>query len=353
MGQFWRCVESLPGLVAVPAWWRAGLDGEFEAVRDAFLRVRPGQSARYVPCPVQCGCSHEVVRQDDGRIVGVCRCEEWNCDDIPLREEDVVLLELNWSRLGRAIATAFECEPKESDLGLYNVRQVGAFGGAALPIVLSIQHEPEHFLYALGQVALRLREGFVVLAPTGRFYDARAQELLGNAKAGFFDLESHLSVLGSGRLHAAKTGGELFTRFLPEKAEALRESDARRVFELFKKLATHRGITKAPLETVFRLAVLEGHSQAQTARLCGCVPALISRRVKTIESRFEMSVEQLRNFASVILEMEASVKGDRRRKRKGGDPRDEPAQYDSGPGRPDLVEDASGYLAEERQEYDS
>jgi hypothetical protein len=73
--------------------------------------------------------------------------------------------------------------------------------------------------------------------------------------------------------------------------------------------------------------------------------------VKTIESRFEVSVEQLRNFASVILEMEASVKGDRRRKRKGGVPGDEPAHCDDGPVRPDLVEDASGYLPEEKPDY--
>ncbi len=131
------------------------------------------------------------------------------------------------------------------------------------------------------------------------------------------------------------------------KAEAIKESEGKRVFELFKKLATRPGITKAPLETVFRLTVLEGHSQGQTARLCKCVPALISRRVKTIESRFDMSIDQLRNFASVILEMESSVKGDRTRKKKRGAPKDEPGQYDDGPGRADL-EDANGYLPEER-----
>ena len=69
------------------------------------------------------------------------------------------------------------------------------------------------------------------------------------------------------------------------------------MFGVFKKLATAKGISKAPLETVFRLTVLEGHSQAKTANLCGCVAPLISRRVKTIEARFGMSVELLLNFA--------------------------------------------------------
>jgi hypothetical protein len=102
VSKLWRCLEDLCGLVAVPASWRARLDGDFDAVRGAFLRARV-DAARSFPCPRECGCAHEVVRHESGRIVGVCRCESWNCDDIALKEEDLVLLELNWSRLGRAI----------------------------------------------------------------------------------------------------------------------------------------------------------------------------------------------------------------------------------------------------------
>ena len=194
-------------------------------------------------------------------------------------------------------------------------------------------------------------KGFVLLAPTSRFCTAPATEMQARVNAGFFSLESNLTLLASGKLHAPMSGAELFKGHLPEQKEAVRESDGKRVFELFKKLATSRGITKARLETVFRLAVLEGHSQRKTARLCRCVPPLISRRVKTIEARFGMSIERLRNFASEILEMEASVKGDRVRKRKRGAPGAEPAGDDAGPGRPELVEDAGGYLPEERPDY--
>jgi hypothetical protein len=138
-----------------------------------------------------------------------------------------------------------------------------------------------------------------------------------------------------------------------EAAAPVSESEAQRVFVLMKRLEGTPKQLKAPLAAVFRLTVLDGHSQAETARLCGCVPALISRRVKTLESRFGMSIERLRSYASTILEMEASVKGDRVRKRKCGAPRDEPAEYDAGPGRSDLVEDASGYLPEERTDSGS
>jgi hypothetical protein len=268
-----------------------------------------------------------------------------------LKAEDLVLLELNWARLGRALASAFGFDLKEAVLGVPGVMQIGSFGGAGLPIVLSIQHEPEEFRSAVTELAVRLREGFVVFSPTARFFDVRSKELLAGAKAGLFDLETNVVLSLAGRLQARKTAGELFARFLPEKAEAVSVSEGKRVFELFKKLATDKGITKAPLETVFRLTVLEGHSQGKTARLCGCVPSLVSRRVKSIESRFEMSIEQLRNFASEILEMEASVKGDRTRKKKRGAPRDEEAGYGENSGGGGPVEDKYGYLPEERNDY--
>jgi hypothetical protein len=288
------------------------------------------------------------VRHDDGSIVAVCQCESWNCEDLELKEEELVLLGLSWSRLGFALATAFGCERREASLGLPGVIQIGSFGGAGLPVVLSIQSERAEFRSTLAELIVRLRGGFIVLAPTSRFFDVRTKELMADAKAGLFDLESHVSVLASGKLQARKSGGELFAGFLPEKSDAIKESDGKRVFAIFKRLATDKSIIKAPLETVFRLTVLEGRSQARVAKDCKCVPALISRRVKTIESRFGMSVEQLRNFASTILEMETSVKRDRYQKRKGGNSSDETAGYGGGAERADLVEDEHGYLPEER-----
>ncbi len=106
----------------------------------------------------------------------------------------------------------------------------------------------------------------------------------------------------------------------------LEESEARRVFGLMKRLEGGAKQRKAPLGTVFRLTV--GLSQRATARRCGCVAPLISRRVRTIEARLGMSVERLRNYASTILEMETAVKRERFRKKKRGAPSDEPAQYE-------------------------
>lgn len=69
-----------------------------------------GKPAFSYPCPQECGCAHEIIRHDSGRIVAVCRCEPWNCDDIPLEPADTMLVELNWAKLGRAIASALDCD---------------------------------------------------------------------------------------------------------------------------------------------------------------------------------------------------------------------------------------------------
>jgi hypothetical protein len=139
-------------------------------------------------------------------------------------------------------------------------------------------------------------------------------------------------------------------RLEPRAEVPITEEEAKRVFMLMKSLEGGRKQHKAPLPVVFRLTVLEGRSQAWVARDCECVPALISRRVKVIESRFGMPLERLRNFASVLAEMERSVKGDGCRTRKRGAPRDEAAEDDESPEGADLVEDGGGYLPEEKEE---
>src|SRR5688500_19761331 len=79
MSNLWRCLEDLPGLVALPVAWRNRLEGNFDAVRTAFLRSRSGRGESF-PCE-RCGCAHEVVEHKGGALVAVCRCEPWNCDD--------------------------------------------------------------------------------------------------------------------------------------------------------------------------------------------------------------------------------------------------------------------------------
>jgi hypothetical protein len=104
--------------------------------------------------------------------------------------------------------------------------------------------------------------------------------------------------------------------------EPINRKEAQRIFAVLAKLRTETGARKAPLHTVFEYLVLQGLSGERTARKCRCAPSLISARVKTLQERFGLSVRQLQNYASALVEMETTVKGDRRHRRASGPPDD-------------------------------
>ena len=316
--KFWRCLEDLRGLVHVPAGWRARLDGEFDAVRGAFLRARPGASARSYPCPHECGCSHEVVRHDDGRIVGVCRCESWNCDDIPLKEEDLVLLELNWSRLGRGIAKALGCEAKEATLGVPGLLQVGSFGSDGLPVVLCIQHEPGELRAALAELGLRLQRPFALLAPTGRLMDAHCHAMIASARARFFGLESNLAVMPSGLLVAKKSAGEMFAGLLPERSEELSEDELRRIYaRVLLTAKDERGAREAPIKDVFDLYCLKAFSAGEVAGKLNCSKATVMNRLVTLKRLAGVPALELRAYKPFFERVERELTDPRARKVRG------------------------------------
>ncbi len=313
----------------MPAGWRARLDGDFEAVRGAFLRVRAGE-ARFVPCPHECGCAHEVIRHDDGSIVGVCRCESWDCDDIKLSEEDLALLELNWSRLGRAIAKALGCEAKDATFGVPGLLQVGSFGSDGLPVVLCIQHEPGELRAALAELGLRLQRSFALLAPTGRLMDAHCHSMIASARGRFFDLESNLTVMPSGLLVAAKSAGEMFAALLPERSEELSEDELRRIYaRVLLTAKDEKGAREAPIKDVFDLYCLKAFSAGEVAVRLDCSKATVMNRLATLKGLAGVAAIELRAYGPFFERVERELTDPRARRvrRKaaayGDDPSDD------------------------------
>jgi hypothetical protein len=309
MSNFWHALEQLPGLVAVPAAWRAVAGDDFDLVHPTLLRALPSMSSSF-PCPRGCGCAHRVVEHDDGVLVAVCECESWNCEDIPLRREDVAMLELNWNKLGRAVAKALDCEAREADFGIAATKQIASFASAALPVVLTIQHDREEFLSAVGQLVARLRERFILLAPTSQWFDGNAKAMLANARAGFFDFQSHLQ-LTRGGLRAKKSGGELFSPFLPEMKEAVTDDEAGRLFALLKQLDDETKVRRAPVIQVFRLYCLDNLSREAVAKRCGCVPSLITKRLHAIEKKLGRKPTELRKLSSQFERIDDSLSDSR------------------------------------------
>lgn len=307
MKTFWQGLEDIRGPAAVASVWRRWVGDDFATIKGAFLQARPKPAASF-PCPQECGCAHEVVRHDDGRIVAACRCDPWNCDDIVLQEADLVVHELNWAKLGRALAKAFGFAVKTGNFKLPGTMQIGAYASAAVPVVLTIQHERAEFRSVVAELAARLREPFILFAPTSRFVEGISQELLANCRAGFFDLESHTSVTAQGNLQPRKTGADLFARFLPEEKEPLPEDAARRAFQLIEQLDSEQVIKPPSVLTVFRLYCVKELTAERVARKCRCSKGTIINRLKLIREKTQMDPDELRRFSSHFDKIEDDIR---------------------------------------------
>ena len=242
--------------------------------------------------------------------MAVCVCEPWNCANLILTQADIQVLELDWARLGRALCKAFGLVARPAGLGfgLRNTRQIGSWSIAAVPVLLTIQRDPREFRAIVAELAARLREKFILLAPTSDNLDAASQELLAHAGAGFFSLEGCLTFTPHGNFEPRKTPGELFARFLPEVPEPVPEDVARQAFALVKQLETEQANSrKAPVYTIFRLYCVEALGPIQIARRIGCARSLVFNRLELLRQKLGRDPAELRQYSAHFASIEESL----------------------------------------------
>jgi hypothetical protein len=349
----WHALESSRGLTAVAASWRERLGDQFDPFKDAFLQRAPGVP-KGMPCPLGCACTHEIVTSDGCRVASderksadghsppetsaspienrsrsrgtkienpsppsaldtqssliraVCRCEPPNCPDIPLTPDDIVLLELSWTKIARALCHVFALDYKPADLGLLNTRQIGSWSVDAVPVILTIQHERGWFRTPLLELLARLRQRFILLAPTAKNIDAVSHELLASSDAAFFSLHANVALTPEGALRLTGSApGELFAKFTPQLRDA-DEDLASRAFALVHQLDS-QGTRKPPsLLGVFRMYCVDGFSVSTIARKFRSSRMTVRQRLKLIETKIGMDIEQLRKISAHLERAEAS-----------------------------------------------
>src|SRR5512133_3094031 len=250
----WAGLE-LGRLADVSAVWRTRLGRQWAAFQAAFLE-RTRELASHYPCPRDCGCAHEVVSEGDA-FVAVCRCEPWNCDAFALSAEDLAVWRLSWARLGRALCAALGLDPRPGAVDLPRTRQVGSWSAAAVPVLVTIPGGGAPLRAVIADLSARLRRAYILLAPTSRHLDAAGIELLSDAGAGFFDLESIVAFGPDVALRPLRAPGDLFARFTPEPPETDR-SVVERAFALVKALDTSSRLREPSLVAVFSYYCLEG-----------------------------------------------------------------------------------------------
>jgi len=270
--------------------------------------------ARSSPCPSAPACAHRLIANPDGSATGICRADPPVCPQITFTPEEITPLELSWSKLGRAIAKAFELNFKLVDLPVPMTRQIGAWSSDAAPVILTIQTEPHNFVFAVGQLAARLRQKFILLAPTTRLVDVRCKEILANHGAELFALDATVIPTPQGTLLPVRSPGELFANFLPDPKDSVGEDVARQTLALAKALDAEHRFRKAPLYTVFLLYCSEGLMVKQIAKRCDdCHRSLIFSRLKLFHKKLGRHPAELRQYSAHFESIEQSLSDPRAR----------------------------------------
>ena len=291
----WSCLETLPGLIALPRVWHARLDGMFERVKALILHDNP-TLAQLLPCLRGCGLAHDIVCRPDGSFVATCYGDSNRPQEIPLTVADITPLEVSWSRLGRALCQALGLDSRFRTLQPPNTIQFGAWSADAVPAVLTIQAYPCAFRRVVSELVAELRTPFMLFAPTSSHLDVPSLGYLTGARAAFFPLDSTVLLTGDGRLCPAKSPGELFAQFTPQPKE-LDQDVARKVMGIVGTLDV--GDPPTPLR-VFRLYCIEGLNIAQVAEELAFSPATICRRLQTIRAATGAAPKNLRRLSPYL-----------------------------------------------------
>ena len=213
---FWPALETVPGLLAVDAEWRARFGDEYAAAKS-FLRPN-GRWATSHPCMARpgCGCAHDVVEHGSNDIVAVCRCER-GCATFSLKRSDIALYEWDRSAFDQAVAGAFNLigEP-HTENGLHLTTSLGVYSpyaGFRFPVYLTIQLEPDNFQHVVSSLVSRADGPFVLLAPTRALCTAPTEQVLASQKSAFIPLAEELDLAGRRKLRLRRSLDDILSSF--------------------------------------------------------------------------------------------------------------------------------------------
>lgn len=304
MSGIWSFLELVGGQGAIARTWRRWLDGEeFEPFRQALLRRLSNPAASY-PCPRGCGCTHRVVRYpDNGGIAAVCQCEPWCCDTIPVTEKELVLYSPDPHAIGRAVARAFGFQPREREMGIPGVLQIGAFTDTAIPAMLVVQPDRRMFHARICEVAAVLRQKFILIAPTATFMDGAAHGLLAGLGGMFIPLSATIRVTPAGQLQTIRPPLEILEPVTPktEPADESVVASALGLIQILDKDPVKKRPTHAEF---FRLYCLDELSLSQIMRKTGCSRGTASYRKKRCETVLKAPLDTFIRYGAVVDTLE-------------------------------------------------
>jgi hypothetical protein len=174
-----------------------------------------------------------------------------------------------------------------------------------VPVLFTIQSEPQQFRWVVAELVARLRRPFILLTPTIRWLSAACQELLANASAGCLGLATHTRFNSDGTLQLLQPVGELFAGFTPARKEP-EEDLAHRAVALARNLECDARLKPPTILTVFQLYCMEGVSVSVIAQRCRVSKSVVARRLRLLRDRLGMDPARLRLLSSHLEQVEGS-----------------------------------------------
>ncbi len=200
--RLWRALESIPGLLEVPAWWEHFCGDDFPVIQPHLLPTDVF-GHRY-PCPRyprDGECPRRIVDYGDCEFAAICRHSHQFCERIPLTPKDALIHAIDMAKFAGALAPALKIRPQKlRDFG--GVREIGVSIAPATrncPVFLAIVTSMDQLQRSLHELLLSHPTPFLLLAPTSRFLTADHLRLLDRHKSHFVSLEETVGVDDGGR----------------------------------------------------------------------------------------------------------------------------------------------------------
>lgn len=209
--RLWRALESIPGLLDVPAWWEHFCGDEFPLIQP-FLLPTNEFGYRY-PCPRyprDVECPRRIIDYGDGEFAAICQHSHQFCERIPLTPKEALIRTLDVAKLAATLAPVLWIRPQKPR-ELCRLREIGVSIAPATrncPAFLAIVTSTDQLARSLHELLLSHPTPFLLLTPTSRFLTADHLRLLDRHKSHFVSLEETVGVDGDGRFVPLQVAGE-------------------------------------------------------------------------------------------------------------------------------------------------
>ena len=205
ISHLWQSLESIPGLLAIPASWGTHCGPDIDLVRP-HLRVTGMEGSLY-PCPKpHVGyCPRKIVDYGNGEFGAICRDPYKICERVTLTQRDVLLQQLDVASFARVVAGPLGVrwqEPVPRGDGTWGIGVSTNRESPNRPAFLFLLPDTERFVASLKNLLLRVSGPSLVIAPTCRHRTLEVQELLQERGIPFISLEERLLVDDAGVLVA-------------------------------------------------------------------------------------------------------------------------------------------------------